>query len=131
MSKPGDDGYRTPTIEDAEDYVTVQRNDNSLYPSAGAWARQAHSSALEALHSNSCRKPEGDGLADVNGVHPYNEPDYSAVNLSWKKRIRHFTWAFFTLTMATGGIANVLYESKFGHALGLGLQTCLPQISTL
>jgi hypothetical protein len=29
--------------------------------------------------------------------------------LSWKRRIRHITWAYFTLTMATGGIANVLY----------------------
>ena len=27
----------------------------------------------------------------------------------WRERIRHFTWTFFTMTMATGGIANVLY----------------------
>ncbi|KAE8413950.1 voltage-dependent anion channel-domain-containing protein [Aspergillus pseudocaelatus] len=113
MPKPGDDGYRTPTIEDAENFIAVQRNDNSLIPSAGAWARQAHSSALEALHSNSCRKPEGDAVADVNGVHPHNEPDYSTVSLSWKQRIRHFTWAFFTLTMATGGIANVLHAIPY------------------
>lgn len=126
MPKPGDDGYRTPTIEDAENLFAVQRNKNSLIPSAGVWARQAHSSALEALHSNSCRKPEGDAVADVNGVHPHNDSDYSAVSLSWKQRIRHFTWAFFTLTMATGGIANVLHASKFGHVFGLGLWFCLP-----
>ena len=30
--------------------------------------------------------------------------------LHWRERIRHFTWTFFTMTMATGGIANVLYE---------------------
>lgn len=29
--------------------------------------------------------------------------------LEWRERIRHFTWTFFTMTMATGGIANVLY----------------------
>lgn len=29
-------------------------------------------------------------------------------NLPWKQRLRHVTWAWFTLTMATGGIANVL-----------------------
>lgn len=30
----------------------------------------------------------------------------------WKKRIRHFTWTFFTMTMATGGIANVLHTGS-------------------
>ena len=29
--------------------------------------------------------------------------------ISWRHRIKHFTWTYFTLTMATGGIANVLY----------------------
>jgi hypothetical protein len=30
-------------------------------------------------------------------------------NLSWSRRMKHVTWAWFTLTMATGGIANVLH----------------------
>jgi hypothetical protein len=29
--------------------------------------------------------------------------------LGFKHRMRHFTWTWFTMTMATGGIANVLY----------------------
>ena len=26
-----------------------------------------------------------------------------------RERLRHFTWTWFTMTMATGGVANVLY----------------------
>ena len=33
--------------------------------------------------------------------------------MSWRERIRHFTWTWFTMTMATGGIANVLYSGTF------------------
>lgn len=33
-------------------------------------------------------------------------------NLSWRERIRHFTWTWFCMTMATGGIANVLYTGS-------------------
>lgn len=31
--------------------------------------------------------------------------------LRLKERVRHFTWTWFTMSMATGGIANVLYTS--------------------
>jgi hypothetical protein len=35
-----------------------------------------------------------------------------ADRLRLRDRIRHFTWTWFTMTMATGGIANVLYAGK-------------------
>lgn len=33
--------------------------------------------------------------------------------LSWKQRMKHFTWTFFALTMATGGIANILASGRY------------------
>lgn len=46
--------------------------------------------------------------------------DEKEKNLSWAQRMQHVTWAWFTLTMATGGIANVLHT---GNVLSF-LQTC-------
>ncbi|KAJ4382274.1 hypothetical protein N0V86_002607 [Didymella sp. IMI 355093] len=40
-------------------------------------------------------------------------PDRRHTRLPWRERIRHFTWTWFCLTMATGGIANVLYAVPF------------------
>ncbi|EME41476.1 hypothetical protein DOTSEDRAFT_135232 [Dothistroma septosporum NZE10] len=35
------------------------------------------------------------------------------VDLHFKERIKHFTWTWFTMTMATGGVANVLYQVPY------------------
>ncbi|KAI9673090.1 MAG: hypothetical protein M1829_004404 [Trizodia sp. TS-e1964] len=32
-------------------------------------------------------------------------------NLNWRRRVKHFTWVFFTVPLATGGIANVIKAS--------------------
>lgn len=49
--------------------------------------------------------------------HDSNQPqraeDHERGNLKWRERVRHFTWTWFTMTMATGGIANVLYTGTF------------------
>lgn len=112
MRSPGDDGYRTPTIEDAQLNFPVLR----VSDSRGSQGIQ--SSAVEQLHNLSQRATDrgleseqkdcGDCL-DHNSLHR-TLTGYSAKSLSWKKRIRHVTWAYFTSTMATGGLANVLYE---------------------
>ncbi|KAF2712676.1 hypothetical protein K504DRAFT_372809 [Pleomassaria siparia CBS 279.74] len=53
-----------------------------------------------------------DGIDGDNGVGT-NSEETAKDNLSFRERIRHFTWTWFTMTMATGGIANVLYTVPF------------------
>ncbi|KAF1978466.1 hypothetical protein BU23DRAFT_549900 [Bimuria novae-zelandiae CBS 107.79] len=56
------------------------------------------------------RRHEANDMAKLQGVE--RELD-ELRNLSWRERIRHFTWTWFCMTMATGGIANVLYTVPF------------------
>lgn len=116
MRSPGDDGYRTPTIEDAERTLSIL----GVEDSPGNNAREVHTSALEAaLQRVSSRatqhttNKEYDQRKDRDGSSlTQHVTNSSASRLSWKKRIRHVTWAYFTMTMATGGLANVLYEGE-------------------
>ncbi|KAI9373971.1 voltage-dependent anion channel-domain-containing protein [Aspergillus egyptiacus] len=113
MRSPGADGYRTPTIEDTTQGLTKTLSADgyggaSLQPT-GSCVREAHSSALELAHGTLC--------------HAYSQPDPSTLSrtisqatsgkLSWRRRIKHFTWAFFTLTMATGGMSSVAYTIPY------------------
>lgn len=131
LRSPGDEGFRTPTIEDAEFDLSTHNqasaNIEKLFPSAGRKVRDVHTSALEALHNPAFRAPEGrttvtyasDRAEESDTSIPPRRRHSSPppVNLSWKKRIRHVTWAYFTLTMATGGVANVLWTGMMHSRL--------------
>ncbi|KAJ5096229.1 hypothetical protein NUU61_005585 [Penicillium alfredii] len=116
LRSPGDDGYRTPTIEDAERTLSILGGD-----SPGSVTRDVHSSALDAaLQRTLSRATDQSSSKERNTSAMYESSalsrritDASASSLSWKKRIRHVTWAYFTLTMATGGLANVFYDVPY------------------
>lgn len=121
MRIPGEEGYRTPTFEDAEFDLSTDSIGNSVYPPTPQVLRRIHTSALESVQGPSPRtgqessrqrkKFQNDG--SIGPAESRESEESSVLGLSWKQRIRHFTWAFFTLTMATGGIANVLYSGQF------------------
>ncbi|KAJ4994086.1 c4-dicarboxylate transporter malic acid transporter [Stagonosporopsis vannaccii] len=83
----------------------------------------------EQLHRETHQGPRGAAVLGGNGNVPgpdeglpehiaslkeNTEPDSPRHSkLPWRERIRHFTWTWFCLTMATGGIANVLYTVPF------------------
>ena len=88
-----DDGVRCSTS------LPEQQGPNVLEKSEDIQAdkdRNARSSDLTVLHhsAKSSTTSLGERLLE---------------KLQWRERIRHYTWTFFTMTMATGGIANVIY----------------------
>ena len=95
---PGQDGYRTPTIED---YQSSGRPGDHEYPSL-------LSSAIHRAHLTNSNHSIRETFDKFEG-----KVEEKLEKLAWKQRIKHFTWTFFTITMATGGIANVIYQGMF------------------
>lgn len=101
MIPPGQDGYRTPTIEDYEHHIAQSARDEPIQGSASSGSSHSRlpvpNSGILGKHRNLSRLNVSDRIDE---------------KLQWRERIRHFTWTFFTITMATGGIANVIFTGK-------------------
>jgi hypothetical protein len=134
MNEHGQEGFRTPTGEDYEEYALVssknkkKKKSRSELESPLATPQQAghrrnwdgsFTGGLERLRVQ-VQSPH-----DSEHVTPRGSPNRSRLSMSavtemiegtikWRVRIRHYTWTFFTMTMATGGIANVLYSGPCG-----------------
>lgn len=92
MVPPGQDGYRTPTVEDYQRHV----GEAQLRPRGpGLSNRSSRRVSTAGMLCNLSSVSLGQNILE---------------RLEWRERIRHYTWTFFTMTMATGGIANVLYS---------------------
>ncbi|KAL8865059.1 MAG: hypothetical protein Q9174_007093, partial [Haloplaca sp. 1 TL-2023] len=103
MTQPGQDGWRTPTFEDYE-------RDRAERVNRGHGLKEKVESSNESPSS----RPQSSGRLGVQSVAKLAEQlDHGLEKLHWRIRIRHFTWNFFSMTMATGGIANVLYTVPF------------------
>ncbi|KAK2734873.1 hypothetical protein FQN57_001436 [Myotisia sp. PD_48] len=106
LRQPGDEGYRTPTIEDLEKHGAFLLSDgDALTP------RCPTPPVLSQFRSRCSQTPQSLPSPVVSVQMQWT--DGLPTKLSWKERIRHLTWAFFTLTMATGGLANVMYNVPF------------------
>ncbi|KAI4176302.1 MAG: hypothetical protein LQ343_001040 [Gyalolechia ehrenbergii] len=84
----GHDGYRTPTDHDYE--------------------RPKEEAVEEGNGEVEDKQPTNGTKADRS-----KREHFRLERLHWRERLRHYTWTFFTMTMATGGIANVLYTVPF------------------
>lgn len=106
MLSPGQDGYRTPTIEDYEAQNDGTTGPNGARTPNGLATPNGHSTP-NSLHHRQPHIRHHLNLSSSSLAHSILD------KLHWRDRIRHFTWTFFTMTMATGGIANVLYTVPF------------------
>ncbi|GAB7350558.1 hypothetical protein MBLNU459_g1136t3 [Dothideomycetes sp. NU459] len=89
-----------------------------LAPQPRSGLSQRHYATPTPLHSPNLTKTSGargtgeDGGAGAGFGRESkgdDEDESRGQRLSWRERIRHFTWTWFTMTMATGQIAAVLY----------------------
>ncbi|KIV84832.1 hypothetical protein PV11_00586 [Exophiala sideris] len=99
------DGWRKPTLEDA------QHAANQMRLSAQFLDRYFQNDHDHSTDEERSRRGLNDDDGDGSGG---NDDDFDKPkHLSWKQRVEHVTWAWFTLTMATGGIANVLHAVPY------------------
>lgn len=108
---PEQDFYRTPTIEDYS--LHVRQNKQGCHHGERSSRSHHIEFPLSALLG-----AQALNLSDVAPQTPVSD------TLGWRDRIRHFTWTFFSLTMATGGIANVLFTGNKHMNRFLWDQTC-------
>ena len=105
MRSPGQDGYRTPTIEDYEAQNSGPTTPSGARTPDGVATSNGHSTS-NSMHHRQPHARHHLNLSSSNLAHSILD------KLHWRERIRHYTWTFFTITMATGGIANVLYTGE-------------------
>ncbi|KAI9752520.1 MAG: hypothetical protein M4579_005596 [Chaenotheca gracillima] len=111
LRRPTDDGYRTPTIEDVESYVALRERYEDPYNPA---QRQQNGSASGSYFppSNLATPPATKEAPTRLTEHKSETSFPQEIKISIRERVRHFTWTWFTMSMATGGIANVIYNGN-------------------
>ena len=103
--QPGEDGYRTPVIEDAEHPAHHRsRQSRSAHPPSSPTFHPIDHRTLQDPVSSPEQRSRGEKSHHSHEPGRCHLPDGLPKSLTWKQRIKHVSWAYFTLTMATGGI---------------------------
>ncbi|EXJ91274.1 hypothetical protein A1O1_04384 [Capronia coronata CBS 617.96] len=74
-----------------------------------------HGATRRRTRDRSSRRtiPEEEDRRSSETMQKEMSDDEKPKRLSWRQRLKHVTWAWFTMTMATGGIANVLHRVPY------------------
>jgi hypothetical protein len=79
-----------------------------------AYTRESVKATVEAAgkeRQGQMSAPNGVTNACIGEPEPLREIEEKPRNVGFRDRIGCYTWTWFTMTMATGGIANVLHSS--------------------
>lgn len=94
-----------------------------MFESAATRRREGHANG-NGHTPNDLEKAEQKGKQNIlkQNRKVYSESEGEDKNISLRDRLKHFTWAWFTLTMSTGGFALLLsvQPHKFNKLLTLG-----------
>lgn len=101
LRQPSEDGYRTPVIEDPEH--PAHRRHQHVQPASGSSKERFNGLGHEPLHTSSSSQEHARRCEKHHERDRCYLPEGFPKNLNWRQRIKHVTWAYFTLTMATGG----------------------------
>lgn len=99
------DGYRTPAIEDENHPLNLWRTRQSNNGRIDSYFPPQDQNTTEQI--DRFRKLENQPGRSTE--QPRRKSTARDVHLPWKERVKHTTWAYFTMCMATGGLANVLH----------------------
>lgn len=104
---PGEEGYRTPTIEDFEQNDGNEKRASSALALDGAHGAPPLPTDIhqELYRVATSREP-------VRRLEKHKPKPNTTHGLNWRYRVKHFTWAYFALSMATGGLCNVLWTGE-------------------
>ena len=114
MILPHQDGYRTPTGEDLENHFTSRKTRLKRAQNGGATSPKEEQNSFFYMRPASARSHLSISMMALS--------EKLDEKIEWKQRIRHFTWNFFSMNMATGGVANVLHSRMY--ILFLKLNDC-------
>lgn len=102
-----DERLRTPVIEDGHHPLNLWDSNNRKGKSIDHGDTGLHDHLDQ--HYTRLRERHNRRIENVAGSQiPLSERG----DLPWRERVKHTTWAYFTMTMATGGLANVLHTGS-------------------
>jgi hypothetical protein len=102
------DNTRQPSRQDSTSPATSRRNLRIAFPRATSRTDWHSGYDNDTVNSTARQHAAIETRGSVDDALDSTDP--AVLELTWRERMKHFTWTWFTVNMAGGGVANVLRE---------------------